>query len=73
LAALIGNSEGRTNVDVAETVRSSDLTARYGAEECAFAALRPSFETVPWADIETCPACGGAVRILACIENPVGT
>ena len=22
-------------------------------------------------DIETCPACGGALRILACIEDPV--
>ena len=22
-------------------------------------------------DIATCPACGGAVRILACIEDPV--
>ena len=22
-------------------------------------------------DIETCPACGGAVRIIACIEDPV--
>jgi hypothetical protein len=22
-------------------------------------------------DIETCPACGGAVRIIACIEEPV--
>jgi len=32
-------------VDVAETVRSSDLTARYGAAEFAFAALRPSFES----------------------------
>ncbi len=21
-------------------------------------------------DIETCPACGGAVRIIACIEDP---
>ena len=21
-------------------------------------------------DIETCPACGGAVRIIACVENP---
>jgi hypothetical protein len=24
-------------------------------------------------DIETCPACGGAVRIIACIEDPGGT
>ena len=22
-------------------------------------------------DIETCPACGGAMRIIACIEDPV--
>jgi len=22
-------------------------------------------------DVETCPACGGAVRIIACIEDPV--
>jgi hypothetical protein len=22
-------------------------------------------------DIETCPACGGALRIIACIEDPV--
>ena len=22
-------------------------------------------------DIETCPACGGAVRVIACIEDPV--
>jgi hypothetical protein len=22
-------------------------------------------------DIETCPACGGAVQIIACIEDPV--
>ena len=22
-------------------------------------------------DIETCPACGGAVRIIACIQDPV--
>jgi hypothetical protein len=22
-------------------------------------------------DIETCPACGGMVRIIACIEDPV--
>ena len=22
-------------------------------------------------DIESCPACGGAVRIIACIEDPV--
>jgi hypothetical protein len=22
-------------------------------------------------DIETCPACGGAVRIIACIEDPL--
>jgi len=21
-------------------------------------------------DIETCPACGGAVRVIACIEDP---
>ncbi len=23
-------------------------------------------------DVETCPACGGAVRIIACIEDPGG-
>ena len=22
-------------------------------------------------DIETCPACGGAVKVIACIEDPV--
>jgi hypothetical protein len=31
---------------------------------------RPSWLKA-WADIETCRACGGAVRIIACIEDPV--
>jgi hypothetical protein len=29
------------------------------------------FETLG-IDIETCPACGGALRIIACIEDPAG-
>jgi len=40
------------------------------AERCASMSWARRLKRVFGIDIETCPACGGAVKVIACIEDP---
>jgi ribosomal protein S27E len=71
------NSRYRGQVTKAKRGRGGQRATTGDAEEPTPAERRAS---MTWAqrlkrifgiDIETCPACGGAVRIIACIEDPV--
>jgi len=71
------NSRYRGRVTKAKRGRGGRRAATGDAEAPTPAERRAS---MTWAqrlkrvfniDIETCPACGGAVRIIACIEDPV--
>jgi hypothetical protein len=71
------NSSYRARVTPARRGRSSPHTARTDRVEAPTPAERRAAMT--WAqrlkrvfgiDIQTCAACGGAVRIIACIEDP---
>jgi hypothetical protein len=71
------NSSYRARVTPARRGRGSQHTGRTDREEQPTPAERRAAMT--WAqrlkrvfgiDIQTCPACGGAVRIIACIEDP---
>ena len=71
------NSPYRARVTPAKGGKGSQRTSKGEADERAPAERRASMS---WAqrlkrvfgiDLETCPACGGAVRIIACIEDPL--
>jgi hypothetical protein len=49
--------------------RSADLEEPTPAEGRAAMTWAQRLKRVFGIDIETCPACGGAVRIIACIED----
>ncbi len=49
---------------------TGDPEARTPAERRASMTWAQRLKRVFNIDIETCPACGGAVRIIACIEDP---
>jgi len=70
------NSKYRARVTPAKRGRGGQLATTADAEEPTAAEHRAA---MTWAqrlkrvfgiDIETCPACGGAMRIIACIEDP---
>ncbi len=70
------NSQYRARVTPAKRGKGSQRPSKGDADERMPAERRAS---MTWAqrlkrvfgiDIETCPACGGAVRIIACIEDP---
>lgn len=70
------NSQYRARVTPAKRGKGGRQVTPAGAEEPTAAERRAS---MTWAqrlrrvfniDIETCPACGGSVRIVACIEDP---
>ena len=71
------NSQYRARVTPAKRGKGSQRTSKGEADERTPAERRASMS---WAqrlkrvfgiDLETCPACGGAVRIIACIEDPL--
>jgi len=71
------NSKYRARVTPAKRGRGGQRTTTEDLDEPTPAERRAA---MTWAqrlkrvfgiDIETCPACGGAVRIIACIEDPV--
>ncbi len=51
-------------------VTTADPEERTAAERRAAMTWAQCLKRVFGIDIETCPACGGAMRILACIEDP---
>ncbi len=70
------NSTHRARVTLAKRGRGAQRAATGNREELSPGERRAA---MTWAqrlkrvfgiDIETCPACGGAVRIIACIEDP---
>lgn len=69
------NSQQR--VLVTPRKRSKDNKAKVSDEPPTLAERRASMswsqrlKRVFGIDIETCPACGGGVRIVACIEDPI--
>ena len=67
------NSKYRARVTPAKRGRGGQHGIRADPEEPTAAEQRASMslKRVFGIDIETCPACGGAVRIIACIEDPV--
>ena len=76
VAFLIRRSSYRARVTPARRGRGSQHTGRIDREELPTVERRAA---MTWAqrlkrvfgiDIHTCPACGGAVRIIACIEDP---
>jgi hypothetical protein len=71
------NSKYRARVTPARRGKGGQRAATDDVDEPTLAERRAAMS---WAqrlkrvfgiDIETCPACGGAVRIVACIEDPV--
>jgi hypothetical protein len=70
------NSKHRARVTPTKRGRGGQHAATGDREEPTPAERRASMtwsqrlKRVFGIDIETCPACGGAVRILACIEDP---
>jgi hypothetical protein len=70
------NSQYRARVTLAKRGKGGRQVTPAGADEPTVAERRAA---MTWAqrlkrvfgiDIETCPACGGSVRIVACIEDP---
>ena len=70
------NSKYRARVTPAKRGRggqpatTADLQERTPAERRAAMTWAQRLKRVFGIDIETCPACGGAMRIIACIEDP---
>jgi hypothetical protein len=71
------NSKYRARVTPAKRDRggrhatTADSQERTPAERRAVMTWAQRLKRVFGIDIETCPACGGAMRIIACIEDPV--
>jgi hypothetical protein len=54
-----------------EGTTSNEFEDRTPAERRASMTWTQRLKRVFGIDIETCPACGGAVKVIACIEDPV--
>ena len=54
-----------------ESTTSNEFEDRTPAERRASMTWAQRLKRVFGIDIETCPACGGAVKVIACIEDPV--
>lgn len=75
--AFAPKSKYRARVTPAKSCRggrhatTADPQERTPAERRAAMTWAQRLKRVFWIGIETCPACGGAMRIIACIEDPV--
>jgi hypothetical protein len=69
------NSAHRAQVTTAgrcrDARRPEDSTPATPAERRVAMSWAQRLKRVFGIDVETCPACGGAMRIIACIEDPV--
>jgi len=54
-----------------ESTTSKEFEDRTPAERRASMTWAQRLKRLFGIDIETCPACGGAVKVIACIEDPV--